>query len=629
MTGVVLGGFPLAELLAMTKQSNVLVITSNKALAQPAPLALGDATPKSCGDVLSNGIGLIANLLKNKAPTSITCSMTWPIVDYPAFVKVGLSVNLPGVNFVPITGSTGQSQSTPFQPEICEANAGSCTTFCPSNTSAAQGSCGSNQYIQSKVVEALVQSNINLDIAVCLGYTGKDPVTQQLYSVVSTILNLLGLDPCPIHGGVTIFPFILVADGYVQLGIGFVDIRADVSVKMAPEGGFTTGICDYLQMGYDTPADNPAFKQVQCRPWCYQQPGDGTFKVAAELHILWFVWSWTLFQTNFGPQTEPLLCQYPPVGVYGPANGRNDTLYGPAIIPGGTEMISANGNFLLRFSTEGNMELYDSQKAGTWPDVQAGDSRLFSTNTFQGATNVFALLEGGNLQVQDPVGPFPVVWQTGTDQYVLGKPYLTVTNDGRITLRDTYDNKCYWDSTGQCKDAVQYWPAGFSDSLIESTNTSDPNFEPTCMNNSTMLVSKNRKWAWVGAPNAWYVFGVGQGEGPPVTRYNTPLTGIITVTCDANIGLNGAFCISSRKGDYPAFILSQPGQTSGNYKTPHPTWSIGTVPNGADLAGPAHVTIGDDGEFGMGISRAHRFVGRCLASALEQRHSVSSPASSP
>ncbi|KAK9809975.1 hypothetical protein WJX72_002856 [[Myrmecia] bisecta] len=529
----------------------------------------------------------------NKAPVQFSCGTQFPIAEYPAFVKVSLNINLPGINFVPFTG-TGSGQTQPFALEICETNGGGCTTFCPTGTPAAGGTCGSGKYIESKVVEVVAQSNINLDIAVCLGYTGSDPVTKQLYDTVSILLKFLGLDPCPIHGGVTIFPFILTADGYLQIGIAFVDIRADVEIKFAPDGGFTTQICDYLKTGYDV-TPNPAYLQVQCRPFCYQKFGDGTFKVAAELKILWFAWSWTLFQTNFGSGYEPALCQHPPVGVYGPANGRNDTLYGPAIIAPGTELISANGNFLLRFGMDGNVALYDSQHPGTFPDVQSGDSILWQTST-SGTGSVVELMAGGDFQVRDSNGN--VLFQTGTDSYVLGKPYMTVTNDGRVIVRDTYNNICYWDTANQCNDGIAYWPAGFSDSLVDTGNSTTPGYEPTCLSNDTMLVSKNRKYSLSGDQNYWWVQG--WGFTPPNSiKSNNPMTTTRTVNCLGNAETFGKFCISSRPGDYPAYVQSDPNNPTRPTKEPVLVWSVSDKKNTDALAGPVHMTLGDDGELGM------------------------------
>ncbi|KAK9807021.1 hypothetical protein WJX72_010813 [[Myrmecia] bisecta] len=593
-TGVVLGGLTMAQLMASINlnQSDTLAITSNKVLETSAPPAVGGGSPPLCGDLFKNAVNLFANLLQNKAPVAFSCGTQFPIAEYPAFVRVALTVNLPGINFVPFTGTGSGSPKQPFALEICEANAGGCTTFCPPGTPASGGSCGSGKYIESKVVEAVAQSNINLDIAVCLGYTGSDPVTKQLYDTVSIILRLLGLDPCPIHGGVTIFPFVLIADGYLQIGIAFVDIRADVEVKFAPDNGFSTQICDYLKTGYDVDP-NPAFLQVQCRPWCYQKFGEGVFKVAAELHILWFAWSWTLFQTNFGGNSQPILCQHPPVGVYGPAKGRNDTLFGPANIPMGTELISANGNFLLRFGSDGNVALYDSQQAGTFPDVQPSDSILWQTST-GGTGAIYQLFEGGNFQVQAPSGTS--IWATGTDNYVLGKPYITVTNDGRVVFRDTYNNACYYDTGNQCKDGVAYWPAGFSDSIIETTNSSDPNYKPTCISNNTMLVSKNRLYSLHGNLDYWYVQGKGQVQRTRIQETNVPYSLTRTVTCQQQYGKIGQLCISAKKGDYPAYITNDPTAD------PEPTyvaWSVQEAKNAADLEGPLHMTLGDDGELGM------------------------------
>ncbi|KAK9805191.1 hypothetical protein WJX72_004868 [[Myrmecia] bisecta] len=540
-------------------QSDVLAIASNKALTAPSPSALGSFAPISCGDLFKNAVNLFANLLQNKDPVSFACSTQAPIAEYPAFVRVALSVNLPGINFVPISGSTDLRNKWWRLHDVLPPG-----QF-----------CGWRQLRQR--------------------YTGSDPATKQLYDLVSTILRLLGLDLCPIHGGATIFPSVLIFDGYLQIGIGFVDIRADVEVKFAPDNGFTTQICDYLETGYDTPTNNPAFKQVQYCPWCYQKFGDGTFKVAAELHILWFAWSWTLFQTSFGSNAQPLLCAHPPVGVYGPANGRNDTLYGPAVIPLGTELISANGNFLLRFGSDGNVALYDSQTPGTFPDVQPADFILWLTAT-GGQSASFQLFDGGNLQVRDASGTS--LWQLGDYTYTLGKPYITVTNDGRVLLRDTYNNKCYWDSTGQCQDGLAYWPSGFSDSLVEISNHTDPNYKPTCIDNTTMLVSKYRLYSFVGNGDSWYVQGQGQPirqGGSRVQGKNHQFTLRRTVTCKAGFGHIGSLCISSRPFDYTAYILS-------NDPSPKVLWSALLTVNleGAQApASPLHVTLDNDGNLGL------------------------------
>ncbi|KAK9829052.1 hypothetical protein WJX72_003640 [[Myrmecia] bisecta] len=534
----------------------------------------------------SNTLVMISNKVRMDLPQRpAQAHHHFVMIYWPAFVKVALSVNLPGVNLAPVTSSNR------FSLEVCETNGGGCTTYCPPGPG---GNCN-GRAIESKIVEAVAQSNVNLDIAVCVGYTGSDPASKDLYMAASALLRLLGLDPCPIHGGVTIFPFVLIADGYVSIGIAFFDIKADVEVKFSPDNGFSKQICDFLQEGCAGDNPTPAFEIVKCRPWCrpwclsnYQKAGDGIFTVAFELHVLWFSWSFTLFTTSFGSDSEPILCKYPPVGVYGPPNGRNDTYYNTGVIPDGNELISANGNFLLRIS-KGAVALFDSQQAGTFPDVRPTDTAVWSYGN-AGVATAFKLTEDGDFQNLYPTGD--VFISLGTSGYVLGKPYMTVTNDGRVVLRDTYKDKCYWDSAGHCKDSIKYWPAGFPDSLVESGNGTDPNYKPTCISNQTMLVSKNRIWALAGNKFTWSALGQGRVQTRP-NGDNSKYSYRRAAACKLYDGFFGDFCISSRKGDYPAYVLSNQGQS------PEVVWSISDTKNAADLEGPLHMTMGDDGVFGM------------------------------